>query len=410
MRPARAMSPVARATTIIANRCPSVPATTAACCSGVMPAVGRRNIVQALGLSMADLFVAPRPSARRNGSGGSTRRTGGEASARIVSTYDYKDETGTVLSQTVRFEPKDFRQRRPNGADGWIWDLHGVRLVLYGLDVLLATRPRIVVLVEGEKDVDALQALGLAATTSPMGAGKWRPEYADQLKACGPETVIVLPDHDEPGIKHMTTAGHSLGAVGLACRWLALPDLRDHGDVSDWLAAGGTAAELWARMDAAPAWPGRATLAEVHATFRKWLGPEYDLDVLDIVLSVAAAERLSGDPPWLLVVSAPGNAKTETVQPLEGAGAIIISTIASEGALLSASSGQNRAKDATGGLLRQLGARGILAIKDVTSLLSADRNVRTQVLAALREIHDGRWVRNVGVDGGRSLSWAGRPW
>jgi hypothetical protein len=152
----------------------------------------------------------------------------------------------------------------------------------------------------------------------------------------------------------------------------------------------------------------RTTLAEVHAVFRKWLGATYDLDVLTVVLAVAASERLDGDPPWLLVISGSGDAKTETVAALEGAGGLVISTIASEGALLSASSKQARAKDATGGLLRQLGARGLLVIKDVTSIISADRNVRTQVLAALREVYDGKWVRNVGVDGGRTLRWEGR--
>jgi len=47
-------------------------------------------------------------------------------------------------------------------------------------------------------------------------------------------------------------------------------------------------------------------------------------------------------------------------------------------------------------------------VKDFTSILSIDRNIRTGVMAALREIHDGRWERNVGTDGGRTLSWSGR--
>src|SRR5262249_54807127 len=65
-------------------------------------------------------------------------------------------------------------------------------------------------------------------------------------------------------------------------------------------------------------------------------------------------------------------------------------------------------KNATGGLLRKIGDRGILVIKDVTSVLSADRNVRGGVLAALREVYDGRWERNVGSDGGQTLTWVGR--
>jgi hypothetical protein len=50
----------------------------------------------------------------------------------------------------------------------------------------------------------------------------------------------------------------------------------------------------------------------------------------------------------------------------------------------------------------------VLAIKDVTSILSADRNIRSQVLAAIREIYDGRRERNVGSDGGQTLTWTGR--
>ena len=149
-------------------------------------------------------------------------------------------------------------------------------------------------------------------------------------------------------------------------------------------------------------------LAEVHKIFQKWLGQDYDLATLDAVLAVAAAERLPGDPPWLLIISGSGNAKTETVQATSGLGAQVVSTITSDAALLSASPRKQRSKDATGGLLRQIGDRGILVIKDFTSILSASREMRGTILAALREVHDGQWVRNVGTDGGLSLVWKGR--
>jgi hypothetical protein len=146
-------------------------------------------------------------------------------------------------------------------------------------------------------------------------------------------------------------------------------------------------------------------LEGARATFRKWLGKKYDTDILDAVASAGAAERLGGDPLWLLFVSGSGNAKTETVQSLEGAGALVVSTITSEGALLSAT---GRSPGATGGLLRKIGARGLVVVKDLTSPLSMDGKVRGLVFAALREIHDGRWERNVGYMGGRTLPWAGR--
>ena len=69
--------------------------------------------------------------------------------------------------------------------------------------------------------------------------------------------------------------------------------------------------------------PTTTTIEAVHDVFKRWLGKDYDTDVLNAVLATAAAERLTGDPLWLLVVSGPGNAKTETVQALSGAGALV---------------------------------------------------------------------------------------
>jgi hypothetical protein len=150
------------------------------------------------------------------------------------------------------------------------------------------------------------------------------------------------------------------------------------------------------------------SLKQARATFKRWLGDDYDTDALDAMLAAAAVERLDGDPLWLLIISGSGNTKTETVQALNGIGATVVSTIASEGALLSATAKRERTQDATGGLLREIGDRGVLVIKDVTSILSMDRTMRGQILGALREVHDGSWVRKVGTDGGRSLPWAGR--
>ena len=152
----------------------------------------------------------------------------------------------------------------------------------------------------------------------------------------------------------------------------------------------------------------RGTLDQLDTVARRWLGSDFDLDALHAVIAAAAVERLDGDPVWMLLVSGSGNAKTETVQALDGAGGIITSTISSQGALLSATSRKERANDATGGLLRKIGDRGLLVIKDVTSILSMSRDARAEVLGALREVYDGRWSRNVGTDGGRTLDWDGR--
>jgi hypothetical protein len=173
-------------------------------------------------------------------------------------------------------------------------------------------------------------------------------------------------------------------------------------DVSEHLEAGMTVGDL------VPATVPVVTLDAVHKAFRRWLGSSYDLTALDAVLSAAAVEQLDGDPVWLLLISGSGNAKTETVTALAGAGAHVTSTITSEGALLSATSKREVTKTATGGLLRKIGDRGLLVIKDFTSILSMNRDSRAGVLAALREVYDGFWERNVGTDGGTTLTWTGR--
>jgi hypothetical protein len=150
----------------------------------------------------------------------------------------------------------------------------------------------------------------------------------------------------------------------------------------------------------------RYRIADIHQLFQKHFGEDYDMQTADAVLAVAATNKLSGDPPWLMMISGSGNAKTETVNSVsEVEHTRAISTISSEGALLSA---VKKGKGGTGGLLREIGDAGILVIKDFTSIVAGDRKARAQILAALREIHDGKWDRSVGIAGGMTISWAGR--
>jgi hypothetical protein len=161
---------------------------------------------------------------------------------RIVATYDYSDETRKLLFQVVRFEPKQFQQRQPDSNGGWIWNVKGVRRVLYRLPEILAADPSSMVFIcEGEKDADRLAALNLVATTNPGGAGKWPDEYREPLRD---RNVCILPDNDDAGRKHTERVASSLRGVASSVRILNLRDLPQKGDVSDWLDAGGTAEGL----------------------------------------------------------------------------------------------------------------------------------------------------------------------
>lgn len=189
------------------------------------------DVAKALGLQVSQLFDEPLKKPER----------------KVVATYPYTDEQNRLLFEVVRFEPKGFAQRRPNG-NGWDWGLGDVRRVLYHLPALLRSAPKAVFVVEGEKDVHALESLNLVATSASGGAGKWRPEYAEALKG---RIVVVIPDNDEPGRMHAKQVADSLAGIATP-RILELPGLPAKGDVSDWVAAGGTRAALLALLKPNP--------------------------------------------------------------------------------------------------------------------------------------------------------------
>jgi hypothetical protein len=181
--------------------------------------------------------------------------------SQIVATYTYCSEGGAFLFETVRLLPKDFRQRRRDGKGGWIWDIKGVPRVLYRLPQLLNADPaQPVFITEGEKDADNLAALDLVATTNAMGAGTWRDEYSNALRD---RHVVILPDNDTPGRDHAQKVMASLKGVAKSVKVLELPNLPPGGDVSDWLAAGGTKEALLQMVAAAP---GEAIAAEAAET------------------------------------------------------------------------------------------------------------------------------------------------
>jgi hypothetical protein len=150
---------------------------------------------------------------------------------RIVAAYDYTDDEGELLYQVVRLEPKDFRQRRPDGKGGWTWSA-GERRVLYRLPELVQFPDASVFVTEGEKDADRVASLGLCATT--VACGKWTP---DCINALAGRDVLIFEDNDDAGRKKAFEAATALHGTAKSIRIVRLPDLPQKGDVSDWLDA-----------------------------------------------------------------------------------------------------------------------------------------------------------------------------
>jgi hypothetical protein len=148
-------------------------------------------------------------------------------------------------------------------------------------------------------------------------------------------------------------------------------------------------------------------LDEVVAAFRTWLHLP-DPGALYVALATVVANRLPGDPVWLLLVGASSSGKTEVLVSLAGLDEIESAATLTEASLLSGVPRKDVATGASGGLLRKIGEYGILTLKDFGSVLSMHRDARSGVLAALRECYDGAWDRPVGADGGKVLSWRGK--
>ncbi len=178
----------------------------------------------------------------------------------IVAIYDYTDADGSLLYQVVRYDPKDFRHRQPDGNGGWTWRLDE-RRVLYRWPELLKFPYATIFVCEGEKDADRVAALGHCATT--VASGSWT---EDCVKALAGRNIYILQDNDDAGRAKALEAAKILHGTAASLRIVALPDLPDRGDVSDWLDADPHHAEKLAEVCFdVPEWKPEAALPVADA-------------------------------------------------------------------------------------------------------------------------------------------------
>jgi hypothetical protein len=178
-------------------------------------------------------------------------------------------------------------------------------------------------------------------------------------------------------------------------------------------ARGGGGAKIGQDVPEARRRQARESLAQVESVSGRWLRDGDGLPTRAVLATYLATMRLGGagsTVPCLMVVGGSSSGKTERVSVLAGLpGIIAVSSPKGEASFLSGTAIKDRAKDATGGLLNQIGTGpGIIIIKDFTSILSKSDTARSEIIAAIRESADGSWTRPIGVDGGKILAWNGR--
>lgn len=248
----------------------------------------------------------------------------------ITKTYDYADGGGNLLYQVVRSEwqedgkhKKTFMQRRPDGAGHWVWGLSAGEFirgrdgdwyqatedrvqkwtgadrqhfpigVVHGLYRMMELREETgdettVYLPEGEKDVETLRSMGLAATTNSGGAKNWQPEHAESLRG---RDVVILLDNDGPGRERGDLIGQTLHGVAKRVRLVDFstvwPDAPKGADVTDWVKQReGTAAELEELVARAPQWqpaPFTPTMGLLMWADRNRPGKQYEYIIDDLI-------------------------------------------------------------------------------------------------------------------------------
>lgn len=219
----------------------------------------------------------------------------------LKAVYKYTDEQGNLLFEKARFEQsggkKTFEQRAPKPGGGWNYRTAEVRRALYNLAELTKRPGDVVVIVEGEKDVDTLASCGVMATTTPDGAGTWRPEYNQHFLN---RDVLILADNDEAGERHAMRVGMEILRGANEVRVLncgALVDQAPKGfDISDWFQEdlgreSGRSTLAWDAGTLIPFLWSKASLLDANASAKEALAVfGVDLETTDDILA-------SDDPP-----------------------------------------------------------------------------------------------------------------
>lgn len=148
-------------------------------------------------------------------------------------------------------------------------------------------------------------------------------------------------------------------------------------------------------------------LAEVKKTYTDTFKLEDDL-VLDLIIAVVVATHFKTDPIWLCIIGGPSSGKSELVNTVTKVTQLgkpfchPISTI-TENTFLS---GMPARKGQEASLLHTIGEKGVIVMKDFTSIISMKMDKRDAILAQMREIYDGEYTKKTG--NGQNESWHGK--
>lgn len=146
----------------------------------------------------------------------------------VLAEYVYTDPTGAVAFKKIRFatstSPKNFLIS-PKGAAQKMPYLYKLPEVLRAIN-----KEKMILLVEGEKDVETAISLGFVATTDPFGAKGWTDVSAAQLQN---GHVVIIPDRDQTGYEAAINRCKTLFKYAKSVKIIELPGVEK--DLTDWV-------------------------------------------------------------------------------------------------------------------------------------------------------------------------------
>ena len=159
--------------------------------------------------------------------------------------------TGPHEGEGVAFEYGHNRKIKANGGyewqhrspvnGEWLPKSNAPIALLYRLEEALESDGPILV-VEGEKDVNTLWAIGYAAVCGAHGAGVWTEKHSKALLG---RDLVVLNDNDPAGYEYAKKVMECSHGIARSLRRLDLkdwwPEIGYGQDVTDWLERGGSA-------------------------------------------------------------------------------------------------------------------------------------------------------------------------
>jgi hypothetical protein len=217
--------------------------------------------------------------------------------------FELRDASGALIALHERHDQPDgskrFSWRRPDGTLG-LGGMPVVDLPLYGIERLDGMAPTVVI-VEGEKCVEALASVGIAAVGTVTGAATTPSPAA--LAELGGRRVILWPDADAVGKKHMAAIAERLAGVASAVSLVEPPEGVPAGwDAADAVAEGRDLPALFA----GPPTPilGEA-LARIEQFLRRYVVFARPETVVAIVLWVAHTHAIewAEATPYLAISS-----------------------------------------------------------------------------------------------------------